>query len=82
MTQALHLKIQSCPEIKIQYPVESNAIFPAIPKEWFKPLREKFFFYLWDEQENICRWMTSWDTTTEDIESFSKELFKLSQKDN
>lgn len=80
MTQLLHQKIHHLPEIKIQYPVESNAIFPAIPKTWFKPLREKFFFYLWDEQEYVCRWMTSWDTTTEDIETFSQDLLKLSQK--
>lgn len=80
MSQLLHQKIHSCSEIRILYPVESNAIFPAIPKEWFKPLREKFFFYLWDEKEYVCRWMTSWDTTPDDIETFSQEVLKLSQK--
>jgi len=79
MTNLLYEKIKIYPEIIVKYPVESNAIFPAIPKEWFKPLREKFFFYLWNEQEHICRWMTSWDTTLEDIENFSNEILKLSK---
>lgn len=79
MAQDLYSKIHHYPEIQIKYPVESNAIFPSIPKSWFKPLREQFFFYLWDEHEYICRWMTSWDTTREDIEKLANEILKLSK---
>lgn len=53
--------------IKIVYPVQTNAVFVKIPKEILKPLREQYFFYVWDEKELICRWMTSFDTTQEDI---------------
>ena len=58
------------PEIKITQNVQSNAVFAIIPKQWIKPLREKHFFYMWDEHSYECRLMTSWDTTESDIISF------------
>ncbi len=58
------------PEIQINQKVQSNAIFAVIPKSWVKPLREKHFFYVWDENTFECRLMTSWDTTKSDIHSF------------
>ncbi len=58
------------PEIQITQKVQSNAIFAVIPKSWVKPLREKHFFYVWDESTFECRLMTSWDTTKSDIHSF------------
>lgn len=81
LNRAASLKalIADIPQLKIQYPVESNAVFPKIPKEWVKPLREKYFFYVWDEQEFVCRWMTSWDTKPEDVEGFAAEIRRLAQ---
>jgi threonine aldolase len=49
------------PEIKISFPVQSNAVFVELPTAWLKPIREKFFFYVWDPDLNMCRWMISWD---------------------
>lgn len=56
--------------IEITQPQESNAVFVKIPKKWVKPLREHFFFYVWDELTTECRLMTSWDTTKKDIDNF------------
>lgn len=63
--------------IKITQPQESNAVFIQIPKNLVKPLREKFFFYVWDENTTECRLMTSWDTTENDVDEFLSLLLNL-----
>lgn len=70
MAQRLTKGIAHIPEIKIIAPTESNAVFVKIPRTWVKPLRDKFFFYVWDEHEWVMRWMTTFDTTPEDIDQF------------
>lgn len=74
LAQKLHELTADIPQLEIPYPVESNAVFAKIPKSWLKPLREKFFFYVWDENDCFCRWMTSWDSTYEDVQQFSQEI--------
>jgi threonine aldolase len=70
LEQAL-LKI---PEITLPYPVQSNAVFARVPKEWIHPLREKFFFYVWDAEHNLCRWMISFDWTDELTEEWISHI--------
>lgn len=61
-------------KLKINYPVQSNAIFAEIPQRLVKKLKSQYFFYVWDEKTFECRLMTSWDTQKEDIEGFCKAL--------
>ncbi len=68
------------PQISICYPVESNAVFVKIPQPWIKPLRENSFFYVWDEEEMICRWMISWDITENDIQKFVLRLKEIARE--
>lgn len=72
--QSLYRAVQSIPEVHIEYPIESNALFARIPRGWVKPLREKYFFYIWDEKTTLCRWMTSWDTEAGDVAGFAEAL--------
>ncbi len=53
------------PEIKVSHAVHSNAVFVELPAAWVKPLKDKFFFYVWDPQTHMCRWMISWDWTSD-----------------
>lgn len=78
--QQLKEQIASVSQTQIQYAVDSNAVFPKIPRAWLKPLREKFFFYVWDEKEYVCRWMTSWDTTPADVDGFVAEIKALADQ--
>ncbi|MFP5519494.1 MAG: threonine aldolase family protein [Bdellovibrionia bacterium] len=80
MAQSLFEQIQTIPQVKIPFATTSNAVFASIPKTWVKPLREVGFFYVWDEQETLCRWMTSWDTQPEDIQRFVEKLKELSHE--
>lgn len=77
--QELHRLVSEVRGLELQYPVQSNALFPRIPKEWVKPLREKYFFYVWDEKSTVCRWMTSWDTAPEDIQGFAAAIKNLAE---
>lgn len=56
--------------VEVVYPVESNAVFVKINPEMIEKLQKHFFFYVWDEENSVVRWMTSFDTTEEDVKEF------------
>jgi len=65
------------PQLRILYPVEANALFVQIPKPALKKLQEKSFFWIWNEEESIARFMTTWDTEPKFLEKFVSELRSL-----
>ncbi|RPH68955.1 threonine aldolase, partial [bacterium] len=77
MAQLLLKKVSSNSKVQITQKVEANAVFAIIPHDVIEPLQKRYFFYVWDENSNEVRWMTSFDTTTEDIEGFSEYLNSL-----
>ncbi len=76
MTRLLAEKIKEIPKIKITQEVQANAVFAIVPKPFIRQLKEKYFFYVWNEKTSEVRWMTSFDTTEEDIENFVKFINK------
>jgi threonine aldolase len=70
LAKYLEESVQNIPGVEILAPVQSNAVFAKIPKSWNKPLKDKFFFYVWDEFANSVRWMITWDHTKQDIDNF------------
>lgn len=76
MAQKLFNAVKDIPEIKITQQVEANGIFAIIPKSIIAELQNEFFFYVWNEERGEVRWMTSFDTTDEDIEGFVSSLKK------
>ena len=62
------------PQIQFTQKVETNQIFFTIPSEPLKKLLERYFFYMWNEENNEARLVTSWDTTGEDIARFEQDL--------
>lgn len=77
MAKLLEAEVAKIPEIKITQPVCANGVFAIVPKEIIAPLQERFFFYMWDEHQSEVRWMTSFDTTEEDIFEFVGLIKKL-----
>lgn len=75
MAQYLHENLAG--KVKINYPVQSNAVFAEIPQHLVKNLKSKYFFYVWNEKTFECRLMTSWDTQKEDIDGFTKALTEV-----
>lgn len=77
MAQILAEKVGNIPNVTITQKVEANGVFAIIPKEVIPTLQDEYFFYVWDEDKSEVRWMTSWDTTEEDITNFANRLKEL-----
>lgn len=63
--------------VELTQEVQSNAVFFILSEEKTNKLRERYFFYDWDEARNERRLVCSWDTTEADIEAFVSYLFEL-----
>jgi len=69
--------LKKYPAIHFTQKVESNQLFFTIPTEPLRKLQEKYFFYMWNEDKNEARFVTSWDTSEEDIDSLEKFLNEI-----
>lgn len=76
MAQLLAKEISGLKDIRITQKVQANGVFAIVPPEIIPELQNEFFFYMWNEFTNEVRWMTSWDTTEEDIYAFVALLKK------
>ena len=74
MANLLAHQIKDIPKITITQPVESNAVFAIIPKEYVKKIQKKYFFYVWDYTKSEVRIMCSFDTSEEDINNFVNHI--------
>ena len=77
MAKLLETEIAKIPEIEITQPVNANGIFAIVPRKIIEPLQKRFFFYIWDDTKPEVRWMTSFDTTEEEIFEFVKLIKEL-----
>jgi threonine aldolase len=71
MAKLLEQEIKKIPNAKIVYPVEANGVFAKIPREAIAKIQQRYFFYVWNEEESVVRWMCSFDTTEEDVREFA-----------
>jgi len=77
MARMLEAEVMKIDGIRITQPVQSNAVFAILPKEFIPILQEAFFFYVWNEATGEVRWMCSYDTTEEDVINFSSLIKKV-----
>ena len=71
MAQALAERVRPIRRVEVIYPVQANAIFARLPVEVIPTLQQEFFFYPWNATRGEVRWMTSFDTQLEDVETFA-----------
>ena len=76
MAKLLADKASKVKNIEITQKVEANGVFAQIPKEIIEDLQNEYFFHVWDEETGVVRWMTSFDTTEDDINEFVELLKK------
>lgn len=74
MAKLLQDALAAHPDVKITRPVQANALFAEIPREWYEPLQQHFPFYIWKDSTHEVRLMCSWDTTAEDIARFKDAI--------
>jgi len=71
MAKLLERELKKIPQIKIAYPVEANGVFAVIPRRAIHKIKQRYFFYMWDDQQSMVRWMCSFDTTEDDVREFA-----------
>jgi threonine aldolase len=72
MARLLQKKLGEIPQVKVVYKVEANGVFAKIPRPAIAKLQKRYFFYVWNEQHSVVRWMCSFDTTEQDIKQFAR----------
>lgn len=69
MAQTLYEGLKALPGVRFTQKMESNQLFLTMPRPAIDKLMKSYFFYFWNEPENEIRFVTSFDTTEEDIQS-------------
>lgn len=72
MAKLLEREVRKIPAVEVICPVQANGVFARIPRTAIPRIMKKYFFYVWNEDQSIVRWMCSFDTTEEDIRDFVK----------
>ena len=71
MASRLHERVHDVAGVELGAPPAVNSLFPRLPKDAIERLRAWSFFYDWDPAAQQVRWMTSFDTTEDDVERFA-----------
>jgi threonine aldolase len=64
--------------IRIPHETQANEVFALLPENRVADLAKRFHFYTWQSaaapEHALVRWVTSWDTTTDDVDALLAEL--------
>ncbi len=77
MAQRLGSTASAVPGVKLAYPVQANGVFAVLPPAVTEALQADYPFYVWDARTGVVRWMTSFDTTEDDVDRFAGRLGEL-----
>ena len=72
MARLLEAELRKIPGIEIICPVQANGVFARIPRRAIAKIQKRYFFYVWNEEQSVVRWMCSFDTTGQDVHDFAK----------
>lgn len=80
-TQAhkLAAAMKAIPHLSLSYPVETNQIFFTAPASWLPLILEELFCYPWNQEKNEIRFITSWNTSDQDVKTVESILSKIAQ---
>lgn len=74
MAARLAAGLTEVPGVSIRYPVQSNAVFAALTPARIVALQRDWTFYTWSENESVVRWMTAFDTSEADVDTFVEAI--------
>jgi threonine aldolase len=77
MAQLLTKRVDGIPGVTITRPPAVNAVFATVPADALAAMQAWSHFYVWDEATTEVRWMTSFDTTPDDVERFAVGIASL-----
>jgi threonine aldolase len=70
MAAMLARGLDSLPGCRLTQVVQANEVFASIPREHIAALQSECFFTIWEEDISEARFVTSFDTTEDDINDF------------
>ena len=76
MAKRLATGVSGVAGVRLTYPVEANGVFAVIPPGVTEILQTRHPFYVWDETTGVVRWMTSFDTSAEDVDALVASVEK------
>ncbi|GAA4053246.1 threonine aldolase family protein [Nonomuraea soli] len=68
--------LRDVPDVGLAFPVQSNAVFATLPAPAVSVLQQRYRFHYWDEEANLVRWMTAFDTTPDQVDEFLDDIRK------
>ncbi|TVQ25459.1 MAG: threonine aldolase, partial [Spirochaetaceae bacterium] len=66
--------VRTVPGIEVMYPVQANGVFARLPEHMLEPARKLQYFYDWEGEGHVVRWMTSFDSSEAQIDGFVEGL--------
>jgi threonine aldolase len=77
MARRLANALNNVSDLEIVAPVETNAVFARIPADRIAAIQERAFFHVWNDRLSTVRWMTSFDTTEQDVDTFADHVRRI-----
>jgi threonine aldolase len=77
MASLLGGELASIPSIRLTQQVQANEVFATIPREHVAALQAVSAFQVWTEAITEARFVTSFDTTEDDVSSFIEKARKI-----
>jgi threonine aldolase len=71
MARRLADRVRTIAGVGLRRDPQVNSVFVTVPKAALAPLQEWSFFWEWDPAVTEVRWMTSFDTTPDDVDTFA-----------
>lgn len=78
MAKLLEKNLRAIPAVEITQPVDANGVFAILPQHIIEKVQQEIFFYIWNDKTSECRFMCSFDTTEEDVNTLVRAIRKFS----
>ncbi|MBS1984173.1 MAG: threonine aldolase [Bdellovibrionales bacterium] len=75
MCERLRRAVQE--HVELAAPSQANALFVKLSPEQIATLQKEFYFYVFDTAQGIVRWMTSFETTPEQVDQFAAAILRV-----
>jgi threonine aldolase len=79
MATLLEARLRKISSVTITQKVEANGVFAMLPTSIIEKVQQEIFFYVWNDKTSECRFMCSFDTTEEDVNTVANAIEKHSR---
>jgi threonine aldolase len=77
MAALLASRLSDADGVRVTASVDANMVFATLPAAWIAPLQRHTAFHVWNAATSEVRFVTSFDTSEQDIDAFAGEVARL-----